>query len=666
MFNALTISIAYLFVLIIMFVAAYGIGYFIFKILIPNYKLNGFYGHVFFKTLVGASFIIILVSLICTIGKTINFVFVIVALFAAFEVFLLKKNHQLPVQLKSDKDKTPIFNLKNILGGLFLILIVFLWHVTIVLKFGTFAIDIIEKDSFFYAEISKCLISTGRENTFTTSNLINEKYHFPTPYHYYDLWFNGFVCKIFNLNHSLSLYLVTYSFFTSIFLFGLLSVMERYITIKPWHIVIAAFLLFVSGLYISENILHLFQYNGQMEGIMERYGGKLTPVYCFTLGLIILFVLNKNIKAALIAILILPIVFISLAPAIFCGLLLFCLYKLFTKNDLKTFYLRLMFYCLITMMSIGLFYFLFKKNDLNYRLDKPLMYYTDLYNFSFFRIKFYLTELFLKCYAHPFIFILNYLPFAFIIFYLLIRKKINQYFKSLLILFSLIWFCGLIAANTLYLMDDAYQLYTNALVLWHVLFAVSIVIFLYKEKDKSITKHLMTFIFILALLFNGWHSWCSYENRDSYDPKPSEKYLIQINLACQKFDQEVKGATFYNESFYKNLFISYPLEYYCVPFILSPKVYIPFNLTSVNEVPKINKYQIEKNLKKSPFNLYLKEHEVNSDCKNILQQQINFIKINNIKYLICPKEQATNFQDYFSVTIQITDSLTGQRFIVLD
>jgi hypothetical protein len=665
LFTPLTIFLIYFSVLLLLFGIAFGTGHFILKYFSTS-KLNSFWTGFFFKSLTGITFIIVLASLIYTSGKTISFVFLLVVLFIFLERFLSKRNKDLVIPLPQGENKGQIFTLKNVLSLLALTVMVFLWQSGIVFKCGTFPVEIIEKDGFYYAEISKCLISTGWENTFAASNLIGESYHFPTPYHYFDMWLNGIICRLFKLNHSLSLYLIVYSFFSIVSLSGLLAIIEKFAKVKSLHKILALLLLFVSGLYISKNILHLERYSIEMEGIMERYGGKLASVYCFVLGVIILFVLNKNIKIALIILLCLPALFISLAPAVFSGMLIFCVFKMFSKKEDKKFFLRLMFYTLIVMTSIAAFYFLFKKNDLNYRLDKSLMNYSDLYSFSFFRIKFYLVELFLKCYAQPFLFILNYLPFVLLLVYLILRKNAGPYFGSLIKLFSLIWLGGLLAANTFYLMDDAYQLYANVLVFWHVLFGFSFIIFLVAEKNKSVIKYVITWLVFISLINNAWQAWHSFKKVDYNEPEISEKYLTEVNKACAEFSSEIKGATFFNERFYNNLLISYPLEYYCVPFILAPNVYAPFNLTAADEVPKSNKYQIEKTLLKSPFNQYLKGQTGTSASKDKLLCQIDFIKKYNITYLVCPKEQKTDFSNYFKIKIQIVDSLTGQRFIVLD
>ncbi len=562
---------------------------------------------------------------------------------------------------KISENKWQGFNLKTIFGLLLLIAAVYLWRAGLIIKSGIFLNSALNIDTVFYAEISKCLFTTCAENIFTSSKLINHNYNFPTPYHYYDLWFNGFICKIFNLNHTLSLFLITYSFFTANFLFGLLAVIEKYKAINFWDKLIALLLLFVAGLNISKLIPSLSQYNNQMEGMMERLGEKLIPAYCLALFIIFIFVFTKNSKPALILLLCLPCITISITPAVFTGLLLFCLYKIFSKTTNKLFYLRLLCYCLITAACIMCFYLLLMKNEMDFRLDKPLMSYTDLNSFSFFRFKFYFVELFLKCYMQPFIFILNYLPFILILFYLLLFKKSDSNFKSLLILFGLIWLGAVLTSNTFYLLYDGFQFYTNALALFHILFCLAFIIFYYTDKSKI--RNLLSFLFIAVLFFNFINVTYSSKQLNFSHPKFSEKYLREVNKASEKIESNTKGAIFCDDEFYKNSNNGYPLEYYSTPFIMSQSLYIPFNLTDCNQIPE--RVRIN-NIRKNLFNVYINEQKKISPGKTLLQYQMDFIRENNIRYLICPKGQNIDFLNSLSVNAQIKDSLSGQTFITLN
>jgi hypothetical protein len=273
----------------------------------------------------------------------------------------------------------------------------------------------------------------------------------------------------------------------------------------------------------------------------------------------------------------------------------------------------------------------------------------------------------LKSYQIPFLFLTNYFPFVLIVIWILLKKLDFKNYKSFILLFSLIILAGLISRSTLYLMDDAYQLYTNTLSLWHVLSVLSIILLLSRLNTTNVKYKWITVIFILSTLaFNCYSSLLSYSKDDVNDLKFSKKYVIEVNNECEKLKENVNGATFYDSVFFKNTAIQYPYEYYCMPPILSSKLYPPYNLTSMDRVQSINSYQLEKTVKKSVYNQYLSELTKGKSFKDSIDNQINFIKTNQIKYLICPRSMKTDFKKYLSIKTEIYDSISGQRFITFN
>jgi hypothetical protein len=659
--SATGIFLTYFAAELLLFLAAYFTGH-LFLGIFSGDKTDKFYASVFFRLLFGATILVFIVSIGCTIGCSICFLFL-----AIFVFWLIEKriSRNFFTGIKKDNFKI-LFSLKQLPGIIFLISIIFCWQASVILKHGAFPIHPLEKDSFFYSEIAKCMISTGCENTFTTANLADNNYHFHSPYHYFDIWLCAFTGKALNLNYTLCLLLVVYSFFTTVLLFGFLACIEYFKLPGLKEKVAVFFLLFIGGMYVTEDVLNWYQYQAQMEGVMVRYGGKLAAAYCFALAAIIYFCLKKNTQTAFFLLLCLPAISISLAPGVFGGIFLYSLFQFFKRSPQKKFYLRLLTYVLLICAMIALFYKVLNKTELNYRLDKPLQEYTDLTAPSWFRIKFYLVELFLKTYAHPLLFALNYFPFALLLAYLLIKKLLSPEIKSSLFLFSLIWFCALIAFNTFYLMDDAYQLFINTLVIWVILFGFCFIWFNYNTSDNGYIKPVLNFIFLGAAAFNIGIAWHSYKKIDPWENQFSTEYLTEVNHECDKFTAPTTGATFYDPAYFNDPEINYPLEYYCQPFTFNPKVYTPFNLTPPDIPQTWNKHQIEKNLSKSPFTQYLKEQNRNGNIKDTLSHQLDFIRLHKIKYLICPKNMDIAQLNSLSIKKVISDSGTGQRFLILN
>jgi hypothetical protein len=658
--SATGIFLTYFAAELLLFLATYFTGHLFLGIFSKN-RDDKFYASVFFRLLCGSAILVFIISMCFTSGQTIHFLLPVIFIFWLLEK---KISGNFSVLIKKENFRI-LFQLKQLPGIVFLILIVFCWQASVVLKPGAFPIHPLEKDSFFYSEIGKCMVSTGYENTFVTANLVDSNYHFHSPYHYFDIWLGALLGKALHLNYTLCLLMAVYSFFASMLLFGFLACIEYFKTPGFKEKIFALLLLFIGGMYVTEDVLHWYQYQAQMESLMTRYGGKLAAAYCFTLGAIIYFCFKKNVSTAFFMLLCLPVLSISLAPGVFGGIFIFSVFQLFRKATRKNFYLRLAIYVVLMCLMIGLFYKALNKTELNYRLDKPLQEYTDLTALSWFRLKFYMVELFLKTYAYPLLFVLNYFPFVILLIYLAIKKLLSTELKFILLLFSFIWFCALLAFNTFYLMDDAFQLFINALIIWPVLFGFLFIWFNYNS-SASHMKPALNFIFLGATVFSAVISWRSYKQIDLWENQFSSEYLTEVNRECDKFTAPTTGATFYDPVYFDNDVITYPLEYYCQPFTFNPKVFTPFNLTPPNIPQTFNKHQIKKNLSKSPFTQYLKEQNKMGNIKDTLSHQLDFIRLHKIKYLICPRSMDIDQLSSLSVKKVIRDSGTGQRFLILN
>ncbi|MBK9284145.1 MAG: hypothetical protein IPM51_07460 [Sphingobacteriaceae bacterium] len=626
--------------------------------LLSFYKSNAaknYYEYFFKSSLTGTIAIVIVISLIKTQFNSINLLFLLLIIFIFIEKKIKKNNEKLvSTQIK------PHLKSRDLITLLVFLSIAFLWNCSVIFIPSEFPIAEIEKDSFYYAEISKCLIQTGNENTFLTANLIGDTYHAATPYHYFDLWINGFMAKVFKINYAVSLHLITYAYFLFLFAIGIISMFGSFQNNKIINSILTLALLFIGGLFISENIFHLFQYQSQMEGMNERFGGKLAMIYGFALASMMSFK-DRNYSSGLFYLFLLPILSISLAPAIYGGIILYCSILFFKNSEKRSESIRYLFYAALLLTAIQLFYAFNKNSHLNYRLDKPLLKYTDFTEFSFFRLKFFLVEFFLKSWAQPFLFALNYLPFILLAVYYYFISKSDKTYRHLVHILICIWVCGLTAFSTLYLLDDAHQFFTNTHVLAHVLFAFTFVL-LYQRKDAF--KFILLIPFLFGLIFRIYLSYHSFKKVDVYGNKVSEEYLIKVNQQFDSITQITHGGVMYDKILYNNTRITYPLEFYLCPTILNPLVYTPFNLTPeiINE--KWNLYQYDKAITRSPFVLFCRSESQKN--KSVLENQIDFIQKYNIKYLIIPTSDTLKYEKYFQIKQEIKDKLSGQKIIFLN
>ncbi len=659
--NTLTIAILYFGILLLTLVATYTVGHFIWSIIKPNSSIQNLYLLLFCKCIIGATFIILVVSLFYSKGRTINLLFILLFLFYLIEKYLIKKQFPKNSIVSLNREIGPRMDYKFIFGLLIVIIPVFIWRCSLILQYDEFPIRNLLIDNCYYAEISKCLVQTGFENTFITSNLISNCYQYPTPYHYYELWFNGFVSKAFNLSYTLSLYLVTFNFFTILLLIGFLGVINNFCKVKWFHKVFVLFLLFIGGIHLFENSSFNYIY---MEGVLELFGEKMAPIYCFGLLTLILFILFNHNQNGLIVLLSLPIISIGIAPAVFLGVVLFCIYKIYNERENWKPYFRMIYYYVITIIVFILFYFLNQNDNLSDRFSKPLYQYTDLSSFSGNNVKFYIVELFFKCFKEPFYFTLHYLPFLIVVIYLIKKGNRNNSYKMTFILFGFIWISAYLFSKSVYLMNDASHFFSEAIVLWHILFGVSIIIFFFNEDNRIIASVIVTIILSSSFLTNAYYHWHSFDIIAKSERNFSKKYVLEVNKACNDFIQNTKGAVFNDETYVSNLkHPSYFLEYRYLPFIMSNKVYPPFDIRCCDD----KKFHscTQNSMANKPFARFFEKHSSSLFPESDLKIQIDFIKENNITYLVCPKSLDIDFNNYLKVKSEISDANTGQRFIVL-
>jgi hypothetical protein len=630
--------------------ASYAAGTILQKFL--QWKMEGFYFTAFCRLLAGTAIIVILTSLIISKGKTVcNFFLLISILIFAEHYFSGKRISASGVsQTKAD--------LKKILLLLPLLLFPFLWEVFLVF-FNAPSYGNVENNGLFYAEVSKCLIYTGQENTFTASNFINDEYRYPTPYHYFDLWLNGITAHFFKQDFSLNLYLVTYPFFMFTLLCGYMGLAERSGKIKFLHIPVVIAMLFVSGLRLSEKISGFENVSSRMIGPTEIcFGSHLLPVYCSTLFAFIFYLERKTILF-LAFIFCLPVVSISLLPAVSSGLFIFLIIRLFFHKELRAETLRYLAYYIILFTGIALYYKFFQKSNLNYRADKALINYTDLATSS---LSFTLAEICYKSWPSLLLLLVNYFPFLPVLFFLFREKKESQ---GLILFVFLILATGLIIYNAFYKLEDSHQFFINSITLLHVLLCTGMIIFLfYREQNKTL-KIIVLVSFFSAAGINCIYSFSSYKKNERMEF--SGKFVEEVNKTCN----ELKGITlggileekypFADPRDAVNLeFNSIRITYISYPYIASPNVCVPFNLSPPDVLEQTSITL------KNPFSKFIENQKKKGIIKTLNRYQEEFIRKNHLRYLICNKRDDPAVLKNIKIKKRIEDERSGEVFVLLD
>jgi hypothetical protein len=634
--------------LLLLTVVTFFIGSFLWKGILHKSNSEGVFLQFFKKIFLGSLLLVTFVSIIACKGQSINAGIVIIFLF-----FFIERKIKPPVPGERTELKQP--DRFSFIILLLLLIFCFSWQAISIFLPGTFPGAEIEKEGVFYAELSRCLIESGHENTFTTANFLYKNYQSPTPYHYFDLWLNGTLSWITGFNSVYCLYLVVYPFFMLLFLAGLLAIAESYVKLNWRTVLVCIALLFVSGTRTSEYLPSTSHLSAEMLGMTERsYGGKLLPAYCVIIYFMHCFFIEKK-RSSLLYLLLLPIFSISFAPGVFTGLFIFSLFKFFRSKEDKAFYFRLFLYTWLSAAFIFCFYYFTKTESLNYRFDKTLSDYSDLEKGP----KFLVAELFGKSWKLPFLFMLDYFPFIPPLLFLLIE---NKRIRSFLVLSTLISIGGMLCFNFLYKLTDNYQFYIHTLILFHVLFSFCFLQFISNENNK-VRKITVSLLFMAACSYNAYYAFSWHTSTKAAGITFSPGYLMKVSELCKQEGRTLKGAIITDTLYYEEHSNAGPLELYSFPISLAGNAHQPFNLTLPTSYKGISGFQNDILISRSPFHLYVEREKRRVHKKKEEDYQLAFIKGHHLDYVIFNKGSKRIALD--NVKAAVVDELSGQEFVLL-
>ncbi len=447
------------------------------------------YRELFLNPLVGLVASVTLFSLFCTIGKSINFLFLLLGLF-----LLIERNQTLLLE----KDRMSIQQVLIFIPFLF---IVYLFSFSLLYQAGeSIPLGVAVKDDLFYALISHYIRETGIENTSHVASTL-EMYNLdgvPKYYHYFELWITSLFSFLTGEKEYHSLYLFTSPVLLITLFFGVVYLFEDYWSkFTVWKRVVT-FILFVSltGFSFSfyENVLSgafLVHSHSYLLGTIHGLGAKAL-IYPLFLIQPLISSRTGDYKLAGISVLALPVATIVSAPSVFLCLLLFIFIMLFKKR----YYgdgMRLALYVTLFFGSLVAFYFLSGTFSINSpKVDVPFPLWKELY------IRFRITvSMTLKPLVH-------YLPYLLLLLIskdvrnYLIRKRFEVfYFLILLLLISF-------SASFFYKKNNYLQI---ASLLHNGLLRLSMIFLVFKALSSSVSRGYLAVSLCLLIGF--------YANKDS-------------------------------------------------------------------------------------------------------------------------------------------------------
>lgn len=437
------------------------------------------------------TFSITLFAIFITSGKT------IFLLFVPFYLYLFKKKHlifRIP-EKESIKKSIPY-------TVLIIPIIVFQFFLTI--NISTFTPYLPSNDVLLYAGFANGLTQFGQENKFEALNAVYPSlFSGVSPYHYFELWLTSLLHFFTQKSCVYLLQLVVYPYLVWIFVLGIASVFEYYISqLTRKHFIMAFVLLFVGPVYISiyETLFHdgdffpttVFTIAGFVKQTLSfsYYGQKHLPVYIF--GIVsFLFILKQRHTLAILIGGFIAILSFGTFPGVIGGFgLLFLLQKkLRTKQN----------FLVLLAMSIGILCVLVLfKMGVNQEVSQKTFYHWDISTFLL--IKTEIVRVASKFFGPLIWFSILYFPF--IIFFGVYRKQLFQQAEiKLLILFTGFAFIAGSLSISLVQGMNSDQFITNLLPLFNTVIVICIIYLYTQIKAKIVLQSSVAFLVVINVFF---------------------------------------------------------------------------------------------------------------------------------------------------------------------
>ena len=283
--------------------------------------------NLFIKLALGLFLSVIIYSFIRTGGKTIHLVFIPLVLF----VWITNGFKNLNFNIQFSIPKTSI---KPIAYLLVLNIIIFGWKAFYVYAHNGEFPMVLNMDDLCHVNRAMFFNKFGIETTDLNYIQLPDGVQ---PFHYFEAWSVAAIQFFTNLNYWLSEQLILYPLFAGIIVSGIWSIAERY-SLKRVTYFMCFGILFISGFMIHElTNIQFFKWASaiQLNAIDEFWALKLSVVYIILLASILLYIYNLK-RLSILTLLILPIISITLGPAILSTVfILFAFGTLFKGSSLR-------------------------------------------------------------------------------------------------------------------------------------------------------------------------------------------------------------------------------------------------------------------------------------------------------------------------------------------
>lgn len=664
-----------------------------------TFSFNYLFADIFFSLLVGLVAVVFSYAIICTQGITIQWLFLLLAFF-----FWWERKQDLE-RLKTEKPKQ--LALKPLLPSLIAlfagVVFCFGWEAFFFLKTGDFPFHLPFVDTPFYSKVAHFLSVTGSENTANMERWFEGK---PSNgialYHYFELWLNNFIVNGLGLLDMPTYILVIQPLFYFVGLVGILALLERKSTFGFLHLFWAILLLFTSVVF--------FDFYPKMEKLqyidiiffnfLGHLSKKTGTYYVCMLAFALLFE-QKKYTQAFYTLFCLPIMTVTMLPAVIGGTWLFLILSFFFRflpaQPLK----KIGISSILFFVTYLFLYQIMKDKEAVFTLNHS---FSSLSPFG-------LSDLFTKIklavgtLAQVFLLFLPYLllvlagKFIHSITFSAgdgkseVRKQtwklMYDNHKGIVIAFVSILVAGIVTWALFFTMRDGFQLFSGTLSAISVLMMVLIVqyidIFSFslapplpsptgRKNLSQISILLLNLLLISLLSYNLWgqikRQKHQYNNSNNYFTRGNPHSTNYLKKIQEKVDNEqIKGfgGCLMDNELLEKSFYPYQVSLHFIK--LGDYLYLMTNQAFVVSMHDLNKEDLENSkvavTEALPFYQFAAQQKKADTFQNIPQSQVDFIQKYKLRFLILSNKYALDavFEPLIQETI--TDESSGERFIVL-
>ncbi|MCD9016898.1 hypothetical protein [Parachryseolinea silvisoli] len=625
---------------------------------IVGWRIGNPYASWLARGFVGYLLVLIVYAVVCTGGVTVNLVFVPILALAFWEV---RKNRATIAPV--------VRPARSVVGSaLAALVLLFAWSWwTLYTDLHDIMADYGYADYVLYSRISHMIGVAGYENGFNFLNTYDATYHGAEPYHYFDLWGGSVVATIFSLNHYLTLKLVVYPLFFWFIFLGYGAQVHRPDT--PWRsFFVLILLLFISGVYF-----HFYRYHPFLQSLASLQFNVLTPTinklsyfYVFLLSALLLY-RHGQTNLALLCLCSLPVANIVSFP-VWCAAGGVVVVAYLRKAVPANMFWQQVLCIAVPVCGVFIFYAIFKQNELGLggaEIAAPAKLLVQAADGFQWRTRFNIV---VGSVLHLFIL---YAPIVLPLLIFFVVNKIwptKRYFLPAGVV-ALCILGGIGAWALLYQELNSFQVFSNiSIVLLNILVAVGVIYVYNRLPSRSVKYSIVCLTLMMALLLvQGAQAFSRLHAPDVH----SSEYLGAVQRAVAQYrlraGVSIKDARALQDIFSKYN-AAYPMGDYLVVMRdgLSVVNIGDFN-TPIDSSSVLNQYRSVKAIQNGLFyKQVMQAHKNEVPSGDVIErEQVAFIRRHRMQFVILSANAALPEALAAEVVHEITDSKSGERFLIL-